>query len=49
MTYVPSFVKIGGGVQAMLRSFLRKMRGRNVGIAGDSDLLMTPLRWDKVP
>jgi hypothetical protein len=30
--YIPSFVKIGTGVQAILRFYLRNLRGFNVGI-----------------
>jgi hypothetical protein len=32
MKYIRSFMKIGAGVQAVLRFYLRKMRGCNVGI-----------------
>jgi hypothetical protein len=36
--YVISFMKIGSGVQAILRLCLRNMRGGNVGITDVSDL-----------
>lgn len=32
MTYIPGFMKIGIGVQAILRVFLRNLKGSNVGI-----------------
>jgi hypothetical protein len=38
MTYLPSFMKIGTGVQAILRPFLRNLKGCNVGIIKRSDL-----------
>jgi hypothetical protein len=42
---VPSFLKIGTGVQAILRFFLRNLRGCNVGITdGRNFFLITPLR-----
>jgi hypothetical protein len=37
MIYVPSFMKIGTGVQAILRFCLRNLRGHNIGIT-DEDL-----------
>jgi hypothetical protein len=36
--YIPSFMKTGEGVQAILRTYLRNMRGCNVGITDDKDL-----------
>jgi hypothetical protein len=38
MIYLPSFLKIGKVVQAILRFFLRNLRGCNVGITDDRDL-----------
>jgi hypothetical protein len=38
MIYVPSFMKIGTGVQAILRFDLRNLRGCNVGIIDGWDL-----------
>jgi hypothetical protein len=32
MTYVPNFIKIGAGIQAILRFCIRNLRGCNVGI-----------------
>jgi hypothetical protein len=43
--YIPSFMKIGPGVQAILRFSLRNLRGNNDGIADGMDLKNTPLRW----
>jgi hypothetical protein len=39
-----SFMKIGKGVQAILRLCLRNMRVFNVGITDGSDLRCVPLR-----
>jgi hypothetical protein len=36
--YIPSFMKIGTGVQAILRLYLRNLRGYNVDITGGKDL-----------
>jgi hypothetical protein len=36
--YVPSFMKIGTGVQAILKFCLRNLRGCNVGITDGRDL-----------
>jgi hypothetical protein len=38
MIYIPSFMKIGTGVQAILRFCLSKLRGCNVGITDGKDL-----------
>jgi hypothetical protein len=38
MIYIPSFMKIGTGVQAILRFCLRRLRGCNVGITDGRDL-----------
>jgi hypothetical protein len=38
MIYVPSFMKIGAGVQAILRCCLKKLTGCSVGITGGRDL-----------
>jgi hypothetical protein len=38
ITYTPSFVKTGRGVQAILRFYLRNFRICNVGIANGKDL-----------
>jgi hypothetical protein len=43
--YTPSFIKMGQGVQAVLRSSLRNLRGCNVSITDLGDLRSTPLRW----
>jgi hypothetical protein len=42
--YVPRCMKIGIGVQAILKCCLRNLRGCSVGITGGRDLLITPLR-----
>jgi hypothetical protein len=49
MIYVPSFMKIGTGVQAILMFCLRNLRGCNAGITDGSDLRSRPLRWAQVP
>jgi hypothetical protein len=38
MIYIPSFLKVGTDVQAILRFCLRKLRGCNVGISDERDL-----------
>jgi hypothetical protein len=45
MIRIPSFVKIGTGVQAILRFGLRNLRGCNIGIRDERDLGITTLRW----
>jgi hypothetical protein len=42
-------MKIGTGVQAILRFVLRNLRVCNVGITDGKDFGITPLRWDQVP
>jgi hypothetical protein len=44
MIYTLSFVKIGAGVQAVLRYCLRCLRGCNVGITDGRNLRSTSLR-----
>jgi uncharacterized protein YraI len=39
-TYIPSFTKIGTGIQAILRLCLRNMRGCNVGVTDGWDFMM---------
>jgi hypothetical protein len=46
---IPTFAKTGTCVQAMLRFFLRNLKGCDVGIADGRDILITPLRWPQVP
>jgi hypothetical protein len=36
--YIPSFTKTGTGVQAILKLYLRNLRGYNVGITDGKDL-----------
>jgi hypothetical protein len=38
MIYIPSFMKIGKGIQAILRFCLRNLIGCNVGITDGRDL-----------
>jgi hypothetical protein len=38
MIYVPSFMKIDAGIQAILRFSFRNLRGCNVGITDGRDL-----------
>jgi hypothetical protein len=49
MIYIPSFMKIGTGVQGILRLCLRNFRGCNIGITDGSDLSITPFRWTQIP
>jgi hypothetical protein len=46
--YIPSSLKIGTGVQAILRLCLRNLRGCNVDITNGRDFLVMPLRWAQV-
>jgi hypothetical protein len=46
--YIPSFIKIGTGIQAILRFSLKNLRGCNVGITDGRNLWITPLRWAHV-
>jgi uncharacterized protein YraI len=45
MMYVPSFMKIAAGVQAILRFCVRNLKGCNVSITNGRDLRSAPLRW----
>jgi hypothetical protein len=47
--YIAGFVKIGTGIEAMLRCCLRYLKGCEVGITYKSDLCVTPLGWAPVP
>jgi hypothetical protein len=38
MIYIPSFMKIGTGIKALLRVCLRILRGCNVGITDGKNL-----------
>jgi hypothetical protein len=49
MIYIPNFIKIGIGVQAVLRFCLRNLRGHNIGITDGRDLGITALRLSHVP
>jgi hypothetical protein len=49
MIHIPSFMKIGTGVQAILRFCLRNLQGCDVGITDGRDLLIKPLRWAQMP
>jgi hypothetical protein len=42
-------MKIGTGIQEILRFCLRKLNGCNVGIIDGGNLLIMPLRWGQVP
>jgi hypothetical protein len=44
MIYLPGFMKIAIGVQAILRFLLRNLKGCNVGTADGRDLGSAPLR-----
>jgi hypothetical protein len=47
MIYVPSFVKIGAGIQAILRFWFSNLNDCNVSIT-DEHLISAPLRWAQV-
>jgi hypothetical protein len=38
MIYIPSFMKIDTGIQAILRFYIGNFRGCNVGITDERDL-----------
>jgi hypothetical protein len=48
MIFLPSIMKIGTGLQAILRFCLRNLRGSNVGITGGRDLWSVLLTWAQV-
>jgi hypothetical protein len=45
MIYIPCFMKIGIGIQAILRFYLSNLRGCNDCITDRKDLRSKPLRW----
>jgi hypothetical protein len=47
MIYLPSFMKIATGDQAILRFGLRNLKACNVGITDGRDLRSVPLRWTR--
>jgi hypothetical protein len=49
MIYLIRFMKIGTGVQTILRFCLRNLRGCNVCITVRRNFLIVPLRWAQVP
>jgi hypothetical protein len=49
MIHLQCFMKIGAGVQAILRCVLRNLRGCNVDITDGRNVLITPLRWAQAP
>jgi hypothetical protein len=48
MIYLPSFMKTGKGIQAILRFDLSNLNGCNVGINDGRYLLSVPMRWAQV-
>jgi hypothetical protein len=46
--YIPSFMKIGTGVQAILRLCLNNLNGSYVGITDGRDLWIAPSSWARV-
>jgi hypothetical protein len=46
--YVSSFMKIGGGVEGILRFCLRNLKSCNAGITDERDLSISPLIWAQV-
>jgi hypothetical protein len=49
MIYIQGFMKIHVELQAILKTCLSNMSGRNVGISDGKDLYNAPLRWSRVP
>jgi hypothetical protein len=49
MIYLPSFMNIGTGVQAILRFCLRNVKGCNVGITEGMVFLIVALTLTQVP
>jgi hypothetical protein len=47
-TYIPSFMKLGIDIQAILILCLISLRGCNMGITDERDLWIAPLRWTQV-
>jgi hypothetical protein len=47
MTYIPTFMKTGRGVERILRFCLRNLKGCNVGITDGRDISIGPLKLDK--
>jgi hypothetical protein len=45
MTHLPSFMKIGTWIQAILRCSVRNLRGCDVGITNGKGSRSVPLRW----
>jgi hypothetical protein len=45
MIPLPSFMKTGTGVQAILRFYLSNLKGCNADITDERDLWCTPVRW----
>jgi hypothetical protein len=48
MMYISSSMKIGTGVQALLRVFLSNLKDCNVDITDDRDLRNAPLNWGQM-
>jgi hypothetical protein len=47
--YLPSFMKIGSGVEAILRFCLRNVRGCDVCVTEERNSVIMPLRRAQVP
>jgi hypothetical protein len=48
MIFLASFMKIGTGVQAILRVCFSNLKCCNIGITDGRDLLYRPLKWAQV-
>jgi hypothetical protein len=48
MIYIPSLIKFGTGVQAILRVWFSNMKGCDVGIDNGRDLWRISLKWTRV-
>jgi hypothetical protein len=48
ITYIPGFMRIGSGLQVILRFCLKNLRGSDVGISIGRDLYITPLKWGEL-
>jgi hypothetical protein len=48
MINLRSFMKIGTGIQAILRFYFRNLKDCNVGITAGRCLYSTPLKWPQM-
>jgi hypothetical protein len=48
MIYLMIFIKIGTGIEKIIRFFFRNLRGCNIGITDGKDLRSAPLKLTQV-